>query len=278
MTPLLLAFLVFAIAGGTATLWLRQRGTRTETAASVRERDDSQLAELRWRDFTRLVLQAMKGRGFEPVVEDGMSPDGVPSDGGDILLKRGDEYVLLSCKYGSAAVVGVQAILGLGKSATLRGAGSVILATPGRFDTEAMRVARQQGNIELLDGKDLWPELRPYVAREPAVPQLTPAPPAPPPKHAIAMAWAGAAALAAVAWIFAQGMAPDAPAIDAGSAIAAVPAPAPRVAKSEPDTPAATQDTLAVPTDPDALERRRRETANAISTLFGVDRALWSTQ
>ena len=33
-----------------------------------------------------------------------------------------------------------------------------------------------------------------------------------------------------------------------------------------------------MPTDPVALERRRKETANAISTLFGVDRALWSTQ
>ena len=29
---------------------------------------------------------------------------------------------------------------------------------------------------------------------------------------------------------------------------------------------------------PPPLERRRRETANAISTLFGVDRAMWSTQ
>ncbi len=33
----------------------------------------------------------------------------------------------------------------------------------------------------------------------------------------------------------------------------------------------------AIPTDPAQLEQRRRETANAISTLFGVDRALWST-
>ena len=33
-----------------------------------------------------------------------------------------------------------------------------------------------------------------------------------------------------------------------------------------------------VPTDPAALEQRRKETANAISTLFGVDRAFWSTQ
>jgi hypothetical protein len=33
-----------------------------------------------------------------------------------------------------------------------------------------------------------------------------------------------------------------------------------------------------IPTDPAELEQRRREAAHAISTLFGVDRALWSTQ
>lgn len=276
MTPLLLALLVFAIAGGAATFWLRQHGSHAETGAATRERGESQLAELRWRDFTRLVLQAMKGRGYEPVIEDGMSPDGIPSDGGDILLERNGEYVLLSCKYGSAAVVGVQAILGLGKSATLRGAGSVILATPGRFDNEAMRVARQQGNIELLDGKDLWPELRPYVAREPVDAPAQVAAVAAPSKRAMGIAWGGAAALAAVAWMVAQGMQPDAPASDAQAAIgasapaSATPTPAP------PPAPLAAND--AVPTDPAALERRRRETANAISTLFGVDRALWSTQ
>jgi len=281
MTPLLLALLVFAIAGGAATLWLRQHGSPADAAANARERDESQLAELRWRDFTRLVLQAMKGRGYEPVIEDGMSPDGIPSDGGDILLERDGHYVLLSCKYGSGSVVGVQAILGLGKSATLRGAESVIVATPGKFETEAMRVARQQGNIELLDGKDLWPELRPYVARTPAG---TPAPAAvaaaPMPQRAVAIAWGGAAALAVVAWMFAQGMQSDAPANEAGTP----PATAARVPASDARdaTPAAAAavaiENNVVPTDPAALERRRRETANAISTLFGVDRALWSTQ
>ena len=33
-----------------------------------------------------------------------------------------------------------------------------------------------------------------------------------------------------------------------------------------------------MPTDPAILDRRRNETANAISTLAGVDRAVWSTQ
>ena len=274
MTPLLLALLVFAIAGAAATFWLRQHGSQAAATAEARERDESQLADLRWRDFTRLVLQAMKGRGFDPVIEDGMAPDGIPSDGGDILLERDGEHVLLSCKYGSGSVVGVQAILGLGKSATLRGAGNVIVATPGRFETEAMRVARQQGNIELLDGKDLWPELRPYIAREPATAVEPATAPTPLPASAFAIAWGGAAALGLVAWLLLQATQGEPP---VSEAIATATAPATSQPAASPQ-PVATPSAQAVPTDPVALERRRKETANAISTLFGVDRALWSTQ
>ena len=274
MTPLLLALLVFAIAGAAATFWLRQHGSQAAATAETRERDESQLADLRWRDFTRLVLQAMKGRGFDPVIEDGMAPDGIPSDGGDILLERDGEHVLLSCKYGSGSVVGVQAILGLGKSATLRGAGNVIVATPGKFETEAMRVARQQGNIELLDGKDLWPELRPYIAREPATAVEPATAPTPLPASAFAIAWGGAAALGLVAWLLLQATQGEPP---VSEAIATATAPATSQPAASPQ-PVATPSAQAVPTDPVALERRRKETANAISTLFGVDRALWSTQ
>ena len=274
MTPLLLALLVFAIAGAAATFWLRQHGSQAAATAEARERDESQLADLRWRDFTRLVLQAMKGRGFDPVIEDGMAPDGIPSDGGDILLERDGEHVLLSCKYGSGSVVGVQAILGLGKSATLRGAGNVIVATPGKFETDAMRVARQQGNIELLDGKDLWPELRPYIAREPATAVEPATAPTPLPASAFAIAWGGAAALGLVAWLLLQATQGEPP---VSEAIATATAPATSQPAASPQ-PVATPSAQAVPTDPVALERRRKETANAISTLFGVDRALWSTQ
>ena len=190
------------------------------------------------------------------------------------LLERDGEHVLLSCKYGSGSVVGVQAILGLGKSATLRGAGNVIVATPGKFETEAMRVARQQGNIELLDGKDLWPELRPYIAREPATAVEPATAPTPLPASAFAIAWGGAAALGLVAWLLLQATQGEPP---VSEAIATATAPATSQPAASPQ-PVATPSAQAVPTDPVALERRRKETANAISTLFGVDRALWSTQ
>ena len=47
MTPLLLALLVFVIAGGAASMWLHQHGNPVAAAPAVRERDESQLADLR---------------------------------------------------------------------------------------------------------------------------------------------------------------------------------------------------------------------------------------
>jgi hypothetical protein len=281
MSSILIALVVFVVLGLAATAWLR----RPPSAASDPQgsaRGASQLGTLRWRDFTRLVLQAMHGRGYRTVVEDGMPADGIPTDGGDIVLERGGERTLLSVKYGSASVVGAQALLGLGGSATLRGTRKVIVVTPGRFDEEATRMARQQ-DIELIDGEDLWPEVRPYVAR-PAHEPVAQAPAAEPAKpdnaKMLGIAWGGAAAVAAVAWMIAQGLQPASPATSTSDVAASNAAAAPdtRAAAQTTPAPPTVDDASVVPTDPAALERRRKETANAISTLFGVDRAFWSTQ
>ena len=271
MTPSLIALVVFALAGLGLTLWLRSKPAGPVSAGQAAERSAAQLSKLRWRDFAKLVLQAMHKRGYKLADEEGLPADGIPTDGSDIVLERNGERALLSCKYGSASVVGAQALLGLAKSATLRGTQHVIVVTPGRVDEEAARIAQQQ-NIELIDGQSLWPEVRPYIANPDAA-DTAPAPAAPAPK-ALALAWAGAAVLGALAWMVAQGM--QAPAEDD------MPPPPPVVAHAPQATPsheqkAATND-APVPTDPAALEKRRQEAANAISTLFGVSRALWSTQ
>jgi len=278
MSPILIALVLFVVLGLAATAWLRRSPSLSSESQSA-ERGAGQLGTLRWRDFTRLVLQAMHGRGYRTVVEDGMPADGIPTDGGDIVLERNGERTLLSVKYGSASVVPAQALLGLGGSATLRGARKVIVVTPGRFDEEAIRMARQQ-DIELIDGEDLWPEVRPYVARPahdaPAAPAPVPAPPPASPK-ALGIAWAGAAAVAAVAWMIAQGLQPEASSSGATD-VAAQATPATQATTRATAAAPAIEEANIVPTDPAALERRRKETANAISTLFGVDRAFWSTQ
>lgn len=267
MFPLLIALVVFALAGLAATALLRK-----PTESNDLTRGLAHLAGLRWRDFARLVLQAMQARGYQVMHDEGGPADGLPTDGGDILLQQGSQRTLLSCKYGNASVVGAQSILGLGKSAELRGAHSAIVVSPGRFDEEARRVAAQQ-HVELIDGATLWPEVKPFIGDE-LVADSAPAAGG----RNIAIAWIGAAALGAVAWMLAQGLQPTTPA-DTDTAAVATPATAPAAGQAAAQRPApAPVADKAVPTDPATLDRRRAETANAISTLAGVDRAIWSTQ
>lgn len=268
MFPLLIALFVFALAGIGATTWLRRQPPPQHDLAKGLE----YLAGLRWGDFIRLVLRAMHARGYTTIGDDGKPTDGVTADGKDILLKRGTQRTLLSCKHGSASIVSAQAVLGLGKSAQLRGADATIVVTPGRFDAEARRVATRQ-QVELIDGEHLWPKVKPFIPE-----QLLPGGiPKAPNANAPRIAWAGAAVLGGIVWLIASSMlAPIEQ--DPGSPVSASTRPSKNAATTatavEKTTPAADQ----VPTDPAALESRRREAAGSISTLFGVGRASWSTQ
>lgn len=269
MLPILIALLVFVLSGFALGYWMRRNQSARAPQPGV-ERGANQLAKLHWREFAKLVLQAMRGRGYQLAQEEGQPADGIPTDGSDIVMEYRGERILLSCKYGSAAVVGAPALLGLAKSATLRGTEKVIVVTPGRFDQEAARIAQEQ-KIELIDGESLWPEVRPYVAAPDAPAEVAkPAIGAAPKRQALA--WTGAAAIGALAWLFAQSLQPLPESSDLPPSVkmAARHASAPAAQDAEPFA--------VVPTDPAELEKRRREAANAISTLFGVDRALWSTQ
>ncbi|MFT4177896.1 MAG: restriction endonuclease [Thermomonas sp.] len=273
MLPTVIALLVFALLGLGLTYWLRRPPAPRVAAERARERNANLLASLHWREFTRLVLQAMHGRGLRPVIAAGTPSDGIPTNGGDILLERHGEHTLLSCKYGSGSIVGAQALLGLAKSATLQGASHVIVVTPGRFDEEAVRIAQQQ-DIELLDGESLWPEVRPYVH----LPDVDEKPVEPVSVHTpntrpLALAWGGAAVAAAIVWLLLGGAHPD----DAAAPDTSVTANTARPGRAS-EQPQQIVPQERIPTDPAVLEQRRKETASAISTLFGVARAYWSTQ
>ena len=269
MTALLIALLVLLVAGFAATALVRTRPvTDTRLAHGLKH-----LAGLRWREFTRLVLRAMQARG-DRVLKDDKSPgDEPPSDGGDILLERDGKRVLLLCKYGTASVVGAPPILGLGKAAQLRGAHAAMVVTPGRFDDEARRVAAHQ-HVELIDGSSLWPEVEPFL--EQGVMDLAAGPATGHPRTVLV--WVGAAALGAIAWYLLPRMLPasDLPATTPGAS--AVANTVPPLARPAPVKDAAFPPPEAVPTDAASLARRRSETANAISTVVGVDRAVWSSQ
>lgn len=270
MSALLIALVAFVLAGIAANALLR----RLPGAGSGLSHGLAHLAGLRWREFTRLVLQAMQARGYRVLKDDNSPGDDLHGDSGDIVLERDGQRVLLLCKFGNASVVGAQPILGLGKAAELRGANGAIVVTPGRFDGEARRVAGQQ-RVELIDGASLWPEVEPFVGQATLVDHTTVVPDT----RKATIAWLGAAAVGAITWLILQGLSPSAPApTPQAEPVAAAPAPPPVRAASPAQGAAAIAKPEAVPTDPVALERRRNETANAISTLAGVDRAVWSTQ
>ncbi len=267
MFPFLLALIVFTLAGAAATAWLRRQPPKENDLMQGLE----YLAGLRWADFIRLVLRAMHAAGYSTIGDDGKPNDGLASDGKDILLKRGGQRTLLSCKHGSSSVVSAQAVLGLGKSAQLRGATAAIVVTPGRFDAEARRVATQQ-QVELIDGEHLWPKVKPFIP-EKMLPGNTSAPNS----NAMRIAWVAAAVLGVVTGLLAYNM--QAP-IDAepDASVSASPASAPGPASAAGSSPPASAPVELVPTDAAALEQRRREATNTISTLFGVQGAFWSTQ
>lgn len=265
--PPLIAIVVFLLAGIAGTVVLRRAFPAPGDGLA---RGLAHLAELRWREFARVVLEAMRARGYTVVRDDDGHADGLPTEGGDLLLERDGQRALLSCKYGNASVVGAAPILGLGKSAELRGASSAIVVTPGRFDDEARRVAARQ-NVELIDGTQLWPEVSPFLEPYDDEPDAAPEPGR---GRVLALAWGAAAVLAGVAWLLANAMAP-APPVDA--ATTPLPPQAPRAAaQATPPQPAALP--APVPTDPALLEQRRAAAARAISTLPGVDRAVWASR
>ena len=278
MLPLSIALIVF-VAAGFGGRWLLPRLAR---ARDPRQAGLAYLGSLRWRDFTRLVVQAMKARGYA-LVQDPRGPaDGVPTDGADILLQRDGQLTLLSCKYGSGSVVGTQAIMGLGKAAELRGADAAIVVSPGRFDDEARRLAGRQ-QVELIDGAQLWPEVEPFVDRL----QLPSAPPAGATLGHPSLPWLAALALAAIAWMLVPrgdsdvpgtGIDPVPPVSMTVDAATRPPAADPTTQQAAPPPAAAPYAALPPVEAPGARERRRKEAADAISTLPGVDRAIWSTQ
>ena len=143
------------LVGSTATAWFWL----------VRRRNDELLAGLhslsamRWRDFSRMVLAAMERRGLKVVAaEEGDSLEPRTSFS---LIRNGERW-LLSCKHGSAYRIGAAPVEELAASVRLSGSQGGILATEG-FVEKAGREAAQTHGIDVVDGRSLWPEVKPLM-------------------------------------------------------------------------------------------------------------------
>jgi restriction system protein len=247
---------------------------RDETAAGL-----AALAAMSWREFIHLVLEALARRGHARVFnrED-------PSGDNDYTLERDGKHYLLSCKHGSAFVLGGAHVTELANEIRLANAAGGILATQGRISASARPAAKVQ-KIELLDGPTLWPELRDSI--DPELRAVIVADAATKARQRTLLSWL-LALVAGIAVFLLLPAAPEPPAASAPIADRAVqPAGAadggaPVAAEPAFDTgaPVAAEPTFdpAAPPDPPSLELQRQAVADAVSTLPMVDRAIWSTQ
>jgi restriction system protein len=253
---------MLALGGAAAFYILGVLRRRDETAAGI-----TALSAMSWREFIHLVLEVLARRGYSRLVD-----RDTPSSDGEYTLVRNRERWLLSCKHGSAFVLGNAAINELAGDINVQGAAGGFLVTQGRIGDEARGPARLQ-RIELLDGPTLWPEIRDLIP--PAQLDTIHAEAGQRARQRILFAWL-IALLTGIAVFVSLPRAPDTPEADAAAAKQPPAVPATPALGKTPAQPGA-EAPQAMP-DAAELERQRKDVANAISTLPMVDRAVWTTQ
>ncbi|TWT23534.1 restriction endonuclease [Luteimonas marina] len=270
MSNWLIAIALSLLIGGVATFYFRAiQMRRDETRAGI-----AALSGVSWRSFIHMVLDALARRGFGRLVDDENA-----ADDSDYVLERDGQHWLLSCKHGSAFVLGRLTVNELARAIDLKGAAGGFLLTQGKITDDARPVAALQ-RIELLDGPALWPQLRDFLPPEQLAGiraramQLA--------RQRVLSSWL-LALLAGVAVFLALpdraapvvASAPAAPA----PAVADVPGPTASQQATEPAGTAAATEAPTVPEQaPMDIEQQRGDVAAAISTLPDVDRAVWSSE
>lgn len=152
---LLLALLLWGLAS--AYLWLVAR-RQTE-----RQHGLAALAGMRWREFSRIVHQAMaEQRDLYPLTDDDENDRGTSSD---FLLQRDGQRWLVSCKHGRAYRFDATAIHELASAISLTGAVGGLLITEGHVERDGLAEAEKQ-SIEVIDARQLWELLKPYMPTE----------------------------------------------------------------------------------------------------------------
>lgn len=261
----------------TAYLWLIRRRD-DETAAGLLA-----LAGMRWRDFSRLILEAMELRGLERIPT---AHEDSQEHGSSFLLAGQGKQLLLACKHGSAYRIGSAAVDEFASEIRLRGVQGGILVTEGVLDKGGVEKAGRY-NIEVIDGPLLWPTVKPMV--EGNLQRRIVGNASSRARRHIGIAWLGAFTLGlASALAFPGGLAPgtapapmaspapSAPAAGPGKP-AATPAPAPIIAtapKPANTTAAPAADVTEAAAEADT-EKHRTEISRKLSKTPGITRGVW---
>lgn len=152
--PFLLTTVVVTLAVGAAlTAWVRMRRRRQlETREGIRS-----LAGMRWREFSRFIIEALQAQGFEAARGDAATQSAQESD---LVLTRNSETWLLSVKQGANYRITSQMVDELARAVNFRNAEGGILATLG---TIAPGAGAAHPQLELLDGAKLWAVVEPLL-------------------------------------------------------------------------------------------------------------------
>lgn len=257
MLAWLFGLAVTLLSGGIATLylWLFRRRS-DELAAGLKA-----LSGLRWREFSRLVLAAMAGRGLHPI---NPQQDESREPQSSFMLAKDGKRWLLACKHGSAYRIGAAPVIELASNIRLRSAAGGILATEGHVEKEG-RDAAQNNHIEVLDGPRLWPEVK-SLLDEP-LRELTVGAAAARAKRHIAIAWLAAVAIGLLVAVMLTSRMPTGrqAAAPVGDALPA------------PTTPAA-QTAAYVSATEEEIESQRLAVSKALARAPGIERGVWQTK
>jgi hypothetical protein len=253
--------LLIAVAlGGIASAWLwLVYNQKQVTAGGLRA-----LAAMRWRESSRFIIEALEDQGF---TASRLSPDADRGQNADLLLNRGDQTWLLSCKQGVDYRVDASMVDQLSRAVRDSAASGGILATLGRIQADARK--HHQG-IELIDGATLWPLISPLL---------------PPSLHRELVSRARTRTVRATvaAWLLA---------LVAGVGVAAAlagwgePSQAPGTSRStvSPPSAVAAPGASRQPTPAGSLplalseEEQREDIVRAVSALPGIQLASWATR
>lgn len=253
---LLFALGLTILAGGAATAWLwlvqRPRAERTEGLTL--------LSAMRWREFSRLVVDGLRDRGFEPEAAE----EAAKFDPDVLRLKRDGRGWLLVCKQGNNQRIASTVVGDMADAMRFHGAQGGVIATLGTIDPEARELAR--GRIELIDGAALWPLVRPQLGTS-VQEALTAASRQATHRRSI-IAWAGSLALGLLAATMMARTGGNIGSSEISPAAADRTGPTTAVAAAMPVLAPA----------PMSEEEQRTEVVRLVSMLPGIERAMWSTR
>lgn len=254
---------------------------RARTQAGI-----SALAELKWREFAHLVLEALRRDGY---VEEDIERQ--PGDSGfDFVLARNGERFLLSCKHGRTFRLGESSVRDFATAVRMHSAGGGIIATLGSIEGFAREIA-SANQIEVLDGGQLWERVQQFMPER--VVQQIDQQVGRESKRRLGLAGAASLTLGAVVFVALANQVGTPP---TGSPAVAARAPAgtpvgspaaqPPVPTQSAPTPAATPEANGPDTSLDAgegvdsegVDQRRRAAALGLATLPGFASAAWSTR